>query len=191
MRGEKRIWQNWPPIYTILMVAPMAPQPLETCTFYRIPCELYNVQCTFYKMRLCDWDCTFDDVITCDVISFHSSTKAKNLVDSLADGWACSTHLYFMLHICNAWTAQPLLIITRRICILLGFIIGKVLPSQTQYWSFAFLVDRLLGHHCYCEVERQCSQARAGLVLIVWCKYYFMIGLLWYLPKLMMYLLPW
>jgi hypothetical protein len=51
MRGEREIRLNWPPIYTILMVASMAPQPLETCTFYRIPCELYKVQCTMYILQ--------------------------------------------------------------------------------------------------------------------------------------------
>ena len=48
MRGEWGMRPNWPPIYTILMVAP---QPLETCTFYRIPCRLYIVQCAMYKVQ--------------------------------------------------------------------------------------------------------------------------------------------
>ena len=48
---EKRMRPDWPPIYTILMVAFMAPQLLETCTFYSESCRLYKVQCTMYILQ--------------------------------------------------------------------------------------------------------------------------------------------
>ena len=48
---EKGMRPNWPPIYTILMVAFMAPQPLETCAFHSESCRLYKVQCTMYTLQ--------------------------------------------------------------------------------------------------------------------------------------------
>jgi hypothetical protein len=51
MRGERGMRPNWPPIYTILMIASMAPQPLETCTSYRESCRLYKVQYAMHKVQ--------------------------------------------------------------------------------------------------------------------------------------------
>jgi hypothetical protein len=59
MRGEKGNEAKLAPIYTILMVASMAPwlhDPLKPVhsTGFPVNCTKYNVQCTFYKMKLCD-----------------------------------------------------------------------------------------------------------------------------------------
>jgi hypothetical protein len=35
-------------------------------------CTNYKVYFTFYRMRLCDWACTFNDVITCNIIACQS-----------------------------------------------------------------------------------------------------------------------
>ena len=51
MEGEWAMRPNWPPMYTILKVASMALQPLETCASYRIPCGLYKVQCAMHKVQ--------------------------------------------------------------------------------------------------------------------------------------------
>ena len=63
MRVEKGMKPNWPPIYTILKVASMTPQFLETFALYKefcrlckvqyVQCTEYNVHSTFYKMRFC------------------------------------------------------------------------------------------------------------------------------------------
>lgn len=87
MRVGKGMKPNWPRKYTILKVASMTPQPLETYALYKESCRLCRVQCmqcteynvhsTSYKMRFCDWDCTFDDVITCDAIPRQSLTISR------------------------------------------------------------------------------------------------------------------
>jgi hypothetical protein len=51
MEGEWAMRPNWPPMYTILKVASMALQPLETWASYRIPCGLYKVQCAMHKVQ--------------------------------------------------------------------------------------------------------------------------------------------
>jgi hypothetical protein len=75
---------------------------LEGYLFSSVQCTKYNIYSPFYRMRLCYWDCTFDDVITCNVIACQS----------------CNTHSCPVRHrygqACNKKTMRKMKVVWRE-----------------------------------------------------------------------------
>ena len=123
--------------------------------FSNVQCTNYKVYFTFYRMRLCDWACTFNDVITCTIIACQSCNTHSCLVQH-GYGQACNKNSVRKMKVVQResenWTwylRRQLILPTSNPSVREGSTqqLSRVLKTTYDCWQRPCVLQMAQSHH--------------------------------------------